>query len=410
MGTNLILGIAIGANGGVFGPTLDFDFVNNTIIGTDSIASALSVTRSGTAYADDSSGAWSSFSANTLRRTNKGLKIEGPRTNSIRNNSAQGAANPSTLPTNWGNTALAVTMTVIGTGTENGVDYIDLRFNGTPSSTAAQTLLFNGTITDTAGDTVANSIFLKLVSGTFTNTSQITLRAGGEAGGTAFTPTSTLTRYQNIRTLASTDAQIALRWNYTDTVTPVDFTIRIGWPQTELTSAFITSPVRTTSATVQRSADDVTLLNPTNYVSLSQGSAFIEWDEVLGTVSVARRLWSYRVDANNIIYLEITSGNKVSFNVVSGGVSQASLASTNNVVAGTRYRAAVRWGANDFAARYTTSLGSPANDTSGAAPTGSPAFYLGQDGASGAYLNENIRLLKLFVAPQGDSQLAAFAA
>jgi hypothetical protein len=75
---------------------------------------------------------WWSFASNLPRITNQGLLVEEARTNSIRNNSMQGAVagTPGTLPTNWSESrAAGLTQTVVGTGTQNGIDYIDIRLN-----------------------------------------------------------------------------------------------------------------------------------------------------------------------------------------------------------------------------------------------------------------------------------------
>jgi hypothetical protein len=189
----------------------------------------------------------------------------------------------------------------------------------------------------------------------------------------------------------------------------VDVTLRFGWPQLEQL-AVPTSPIRTTNAAISRSADDVTIPRAEGMVSLAQGSAFVDCEDVLGASGTLRYLWINRVDANNYLALYIGTDNKVHFIVVNGGVTQCDLVSTNAVTSSSRFKAAVRWSANDFALRVTSALGSPANDNSGTLPTGTPVFSVGQDGANANYLNGFLRQLALFLTPQNDNRLAAMVA
>ena len=66
-----------------------------------------------------------------------GFLIEESRTNSIRNNTMQGAVagTPGTNPTNWDIvvSGTGITQQIVGTGTEDGITYIDVRFSGTGS-------------------------------------------------------------------------------------------------------------------------------------------------------------------------------------------------------------------------------------------------------------------------------------
>src|SRR5262245_39960726 len=114
--------------------TIDLDFVNNRYFGPAQIACS----RASVGYATDAGGNWLPFASNAARITNKGLLIEESRTNGIRNNAMQGAAagTPGTLPTNWAyQVTHGLATQVAGTGTELGVDYVDLRVFGTPSAT-----------------------------------------------------------------------------------------------------------------------------------------------------------------------------------------------------------------------------------------------------------------------------------
>ena len=124
------------ANGGVYGdggvhyqssgtaPTLDLQFA-----GATAISSQVTFTRASTGTYYNSAGVLSSAAVNEARLdynpstlAAQGLLIEEARTNSIRNNTMVGAVagTPGTICTNWN--ATPTNRTIVGTGTENGIN------------------------------------------------------------------------------------------------------------------------------------------------------------------------------------------------------------------------------------------------------------------------------------------------
>jgi hypothetical protein len=278
-----------GVDGGTVNPPNNFlNFATNQALtnGTPATAaSLLTVVRSngGTHtydYANDTGGTWYGFTQNTPRITNNGLLVEEARTNSIRNNSMQGAVpgTPGTLPTNWSfNTLSGLTQTIVGTGTQNGIDYVDINFAGTTNSTFLN-LFFEGNVIAAAiGQTWTESIFIAIVGGTTTNVTVLNLgmsenNAGGsllanDSGSNILSSiTPILTRFNLTATLGQATTAFLQPWiglNFNN-ASAVNITYRIGWPQLEL-GAFVTSPIRTTSAAVTRAADAVTLTTPPTF-------------------------------------------------------------------------------------------------------------------------------------------------
>jgi hypothetical protein len=149
------------------GASVDMNFKDRLYYGA--AASQLTVSRASIAYADDSGGNWYQFASNVARITNKGLLSEESRTNNIRNNSGQGAVvgTPGTSPTNWQVLPQTITSSIVGVGSENGIDYVDIRLSGNTASIDHINIYFESTgqIAASQGQAWACSAFLKLASG-----------------------------------------------------------------------------------------------------------------------------------------------------------------------------------------------------------------------------------------------------
>jgi hypothetical protein len=212
------------------------------------------------------------------------LLLEPQRTNSIRNSTMVGAStSPSTLPTNWvrQNTS-GLTQSVVGLGTENGINYIDINLQGTATG-ANDAYSFDQTISASIGQTWTNSWYFKLVS---SNPNAVRL-AMQEFNGGAFlnvvtqdiTPTTTLARYSQTKTLVGTGVTNVRAMIYVNFVIgqTYDTTIRLAAPQMEL-GAYSTTYIPTTTASATRVADSFSRNNiyTNGLITSSGGTWFVE--------------------------------------------------------------------------------------------------------------------------------------
>ncbi len=299
------------------------------------------------------------------------LLLEPQRTNSIRNSTMVGAVagSPGTLPTNWNVTSGAgLTQTVVGLGSEIGIQYIDLRFNGiaTASSLRFVTDTTSG-VAATPGQIWSNSVYAKLTAGTmpFITLRNVYRTSGGAAISTPnqqFNLTSSLTRSAFTDAAApATTAFLQQEVLFTLTIgLTYDFTIRIAAPQMEL-GAYATTFIPTTTAAVTRLVDAANKTGVSSLINSPQGSLFIDarslfnggtfrlfsisdgtsnnritvgWSSVSSTLLAFMILGGNIVVNNNISAFDQTANNKIlfrwgggNFNVFINGVNRLSLTS-----------------------------------------------------------------------------------
>jgi len=167
----------------------------------------------------------------------------------------QGAVegSPGTLPTNWVSQSTAgLTLQVASVGTQNGLDYVDIRYSGTATSTTIR--LFweaNNQIVAADGQIWTSSFYTSISGsalpsnyrlGVATNTS-----AGFSVSSIVATPnitqSTTLTRYDRVMTLPGGATVARAQPGVYVTVVngqSYDFTIRIAAPQFEF-GQFVTT-------------------------------------------------------------------------------------------------------------------------------------------------------------------------
>src|SRR5215471_14862518 len=153
-------------------PPVSFDFSGGTL------PAAATLTRAGTGWSFNSGLVLTSYATNVARWAYDpagagllGLLVEAAATNALRNSSASGtvAGTPGTSPTNWSapGTINGVTRQIVGTGSEDGIPYIDIRYFGTPTATSGTIIIFESTtqVAAASGQQWAASVYLRLVAG-----------------------------------------------------------------------------------------------------------------------------------------------------------------------------------------------------------------------------------------------------
>lgn len=207
--------------------------------------------------------------------------VEAAGTNFLWNSSCANAVagTPGSLPTTWTgwNAGNGLTRQVVGSGNENGIPYVDVRWFGTATGGLFARLSFTNALTQlpavALGDTVAASCFIRLVAGAMVRPMRMLVfgldSAGAyvAAGGVTtvgFTPINApLNGQRRIGTYLVTNAsvvygQVAMDflWSVGDVI---DVTFRLAAPQIEK-GALATSPMLNaigTFAPTTRAADNL---------------------------------------------------------------------------------------------------------------------------------------------------------
>jgi len=262
------------ATGSVTDTALDLNFI------TSGVDSRLTTTRASNATYFDSTGTLQTAASNTAR-IDYGYNA-GNVTNWLRNSSMVGAVagTPGTAPTNWfiPATATGLTATIIGSGTTNGLPYIDVSYVGTATATATVNISYETStfIAAAIGQTWTSSAYLQLISGALPSGSAFIVAEVNSSGSFLaqgstpnITPTSSLQRYS--ATYTTTNAACAFVWTglyiYYSNGVSYNFTVRIAAPQFEL--AALVGNLVLTSGSIASSVVTNWIRNSTNIGAVS---------------------------------------------------------------------------------------------------------------------------------------------
>lgn len=289
----------------------------------------------------DGAGGWVSRGVNVLSDGPLGLQTVPTRTNSIRNNSNTGvvAGTPGTMPTNWDTgSAAGLTREIVGTGTEKGVPYIDLKFSGTTVNAGPISIVLEAVsiIAATVGQVWNFSTYCKMVAAPLPPTAVgfrlLESNSGGSTIGTqdmssAIVPIDALERFSaSFTTLQATVAFVrpVIRVSVAN-ATAYDFTIRIAAPQLEL-GAFTTPPILTTSAAVTRTGNQPKITGLTSQLA-SGVAGFIKLDLKALQTGAAERIIEFDdgTSSNRFTLIPLLAASAAGLRVLatSGGVAVA---------------------------------------------------------------------------------------
>ncbi|MBA4304619.1 MAG: hypothetical protein C0424_10380 [Sphingobacteriaceae bacterium] len=285
------------------------------------------------------------------------LPLERGAVNGIGNPTMAGAAigTPGALPTNWSQPSTGgLSREIVGLGTENGLNFIDIRWFGTANATVAALRMGLPTaVVASLGQTWTHSNHLRMISAVQPpinfQVAMYELTAAGTyltEGGINILPQidSTLRRFSFTRTLSNASvARVEAILQYAlINGQSYNFTIRIAWPQIELGS-FATSPINGT-----RAADVTALAGATALIGQTSGWLAAEVDLRNLNAGQMRCILSLSDNTmNNRIGLNVMDNNsRIQMMVNSGGVEQANIITASPFTG--RARIAAAYAPNDI--------------------------------------------------------------
>jgi hypothetical protein len=400
----------------------------------------LTCARASSALVRNAAGVWSSVGNNVLRRSYEGGRFcflaEETRTNSLpRNDFSGGTAgvigSGGVAPTGMTvvNSLGSGAVTTLAFGTEFGVPYMEVRFQGTSTASAqAGTVTFNAisSVAAAQGQTWVPSCFARVVGGSFPSGGSNVFRFGyierngatslSETVSIVASPTATFARFvaapRTLTEATTNNLQTYLQMRVDDAVA-VDVTIRYYLPQLEL-GAIATSPIITTGSPVTRQADQIAL-NAGLLSQLYGGgpiSVLTEFEAEYVTGGAAfPRIWQMDAGSgdNRIALLVNEPANATSFDVranASGSVDQSTA-----YTSGAAIKIAVRFATDDFA--VSRNGGAVVTDTSVTLPNGLINLGIGNDGFNAAAQPARLlRLRRMIIAigAESDAGLQAWSA
>jgi hypothetical protein len=342
----------------------------------------------------------------------RGLLIEESRTNSIRNSQAGGSTNGvigsgGVMPTNWssGLTVNGLSTEILGTGTEDGLSYIDLKISGTPTTTSSHSIVAEPVfqIVASNGQTWTNSCYVRLIAGALTNATLQVYLAGrtaaaavvsGQTASTTITPTSATLRTQRYSaTLTMSSASVErvspqIIVNYTN-AQAIDLTLRIAAPQLEQ-GAFPTSYIPTTSAAVTRSADSAVVTPMSSFYNQSEGTFVTATNKspLSGSFPTIWHLTNGTDDVGNVIGFYNPSNSTISYDA-SPAFSFAEAVSAGLATSGFAFSAT-------SARMAVNGVLEPSTDQSATITTDKAALRLGAKRDGSEPLNGHIRRIAYF--------------
>jgi len=314
-----------------------------------------------------------------------GLLIEEARTNSIRNNTMQGAVagTPGTNPTNWAVTGAGGNITsseIVSVTTESGINAIDYKYVFSGAATANIRQDSTTLIAASNGQTWTASAYAKLAGGTLSNCTVSIAIQQYNSGGTVlntesqtFTPTGSGLATQRISVTKTLDqatvAYVIMRLSIVASGA-ADITLRIGLPQLEL-GAFATSVIPTTTTALTRNADvaSMTGTNFSSWYNATEGTALTDFSFVgLRSVSGQRILTIDDGSSTNLIAQSASSTNGLITSITDAGSSVMSTSSpATTFSANTQYKMLIAYKENDSVAAVNGTVGTA--DTSNTIPT-----------------------------------------
>lgn len=175
------------------------------------------------------------------------------------------------------------------------------------------------------------------------------------------------------------------------------------------TGAFATSAIPTTTTSLTRNADAVSMTgtNFSSWYNASEGTFVVQGDTLTVANPNSMTWFSCRLNTNNYIRMWQWQGSPTGliYNILSGGAESAGFSRT--ITANTRLTAAGSFKLNKFA--YAVNGGTIAEDLSGPVPSGLTAAYIGSLDSVNEPLSGHIAKINFYPQSLTNNEVQAFS-
>lgn len=403
-----------------------WDFINNQAwfggdyVGALSSTPGWSFTRASTGYAQTSAGVLVPFASGELRRTDKGVLIEGARTNlclqSQTFDNASWTKSRSSITANaivapdGTTTADKLVEDATAASTHRVYQYVDkaasaITYTGSVYAKAAERNFVSVKLTDnTETDQVA--VGVNLTTGELT---AVASPGGGFTGGVA-TATAlsdgwwriTLTATSDTDTRVTLFAQVSNILSTTPSYQGDGASGIYIWGAQIEAAAFPSSYIPTTTASATRAADVLTV--PVSGIDYPL-SLYAEFERAVDTGGIEYSLFLDDGDATDRAALYVGATDKVTVLVTSGSAAQAAAEVNAAVSIGASTKCAARVATNDTIAASAGVLG--AQDTSVTLPATPTTIRFGQNSAGGSQPFGYLRRAAIYSRALTNAELTA---
>ena len=394
-----------------------------TLVSSGTLSSLLSFTRDTRGQGYDAAGSLMDVEVGRPRfGPSNGLLIEEGRTNGIRNPRCEGAAagTPGVFPTNWkAGSTHGLSISVVGTGYEDGIPFIDLKVSGTTTQ-AGSSLNWApevvGAIPAASGEVWTTSGYLSVIAGSLNGINAVYLQIGQHAASsstylsTSITPGSgklrdsrhVYTTTFNKSDMTSTKPLLYLSYS---SGAAVNVTFRYGAPQVEK-GAGASVPILPVVGSPQATTRNL------DQVFWSRGGSFGATGTIvlqtvlpqLATGTSTQGMWQLDAGTDSPRFtLRSGSGSSLVAGLDNGAATSLSL---GTVAANTAFRVAFSWDSTG----YSAALSGAAAKTVSASTFTPSRLLLGQGSASGTQvLNGQVQLLRHHPLRMTDADLASLS-
>lgn len=366
-------------------------------------------TRASTGYAQTSAGLLVPFASGELRRTDKGVLIEGARTNLCLQSQTFDNAT-------WTKTRSSISANAIAApdGTTTADKLVEDSSSGThpceQAITIANTTAYTASVYLKAGERTWARLLFFDGSASFIAYLNLATGAIGTTSGALTSVVQTLAGgwYRISITATSTNTSAIFRVDpaSADNTNSYQGDGASGiylWNAQLEASSFPSSPIVTTTASATRAADS---LSVTGVTGLDYPlSLFAEFERAVDTGGNEFLLHVDNASANERAALRVNSSDQLSSITVAGGVQQSGEAVTGALALATTYKGALRVATNDIKSARGGTLSS--GDTSATNPSAPSVIRFGSDNAPANQPFGYLRRAAIFPRALSDAELQA---